>query len=191
MNNIINIIRSQVFDICTTFQTKTGDNPWKHINTVAEISERLAIDYNADKEIVILGAYLHDISNALEIGNPDDHHIHSMYAAEEMLIKHNYPSERIERVKKCVLHHRGSVTADKETVEEECVADADAISHIFNIPDLFYVAYAVKLLDADEGAEWVRKKLFNDFNKLSKRSKDIYSNRYEMLIKSVLSSPNM
>ena len=182
MQEIVKKIKNEVFKICEIYKTKTTNDDWTHIQKVVNISEHLAEKFNADKEIAVLGAYLHDISNPFEYGTPDDHHIYSAQLAEKMLKEHNYPGERIERVKKCVLHHRGSKIMIKETIEEECVADADAISHFYSIPGLFKVAYSLKSLSEEEGTVWIREKLDNDFCKLSQRAKDLYKDRYNLLI---------
>lgn len=46
-----------------------------------------------------------------------------MKIAEELLTKYNYPKDRIERVKQCVLNHRGSKDYPRNTIEEEIIAD--------------------------------------------------------------------
>jgi len=67
----------------------------------------LAKEYNADVEIVELGV-IHDISMPSNIGPQEEHHIYGAKIAEELLTKYNYPQDKIERVKQCVLNHRGS-----------------------------------------------------------------------------------
>ncbi|MCL2815705.1 MAG: HD domain-containing protein, partial [Oscillospiraceae bacterium] len=124
MQRIIEEIRSEVNKICEQYKETTNDDCSKHIHAVVAISEQLADKFNADKEIVVLGAYLHDVSCPAQYGSLDEHHIYSSQLAEKMLNKKNYPKERTERVIKCVLHHRGSKMEVKETIEEECVADA-------------------------------------------------------------------
>ena len=102
---------------------------------------------------------------------------------EELLTKLDYPKDKLELVKKCVLNHRGSTNLKRETVEEECVADADVIAHFDCIPSLFSLAYRDKDLSVQEGAELVKKKLERDYNKLSTRSKELLKDRYETIIK--------
>ena len=119
------IVKNNVRTVCETHRLKTGDDYWNHIQSVVRLSAQLSTKFNADNEIVVLGAYLHDISVPSEYGDFDDHHIYSTELAEKMLKRLEYPTPRIEHVKKCVLHHRGSKFMLKGTVEEECVADAD------------------------------------------------------------------
>ena len=67
---------------------------------------------------------------------------------------------------------------DKNTVEELCVADADAISHFDSIPSLLYLAYAERQMDIEEGKQFVKGKLERSFCKLSKESKEYYKDKY-------------
>ncbi len=128
------------------------------------------------------GALLHDISKPSKYGPPEEHHIYGAKIAEELLTNLNYPKDRIERVKNCVLNHRGSVNRPKDTIEEQCVADADVIAHFDCIPMLFSKAYQKMNLSLSDGEEWVRKKLERDYNKLSPRTKNLLKDRYENIL---------
>lgn len=59
----------------------------EHIRYVYEESINLAKKYNADEEVVRLGALLHDIALIRQIGDRKDHHINGKMIAEEMLSK--------------------------------------------------------------------------------------------------------
>ena len=107
------------------------------------------------------------------------HHIHGAEIAEELLKKFGYDKEKIDLVKKCIVSHRGSVILDKSTIEEKCVADADAISHFDNIPSLLYLAYVEKNMDIEEGKEFVKGKLQRSYQKLSEESKQHYIQKYK------------
>jgi uncharacterized protein len=50
-------------------------------------------------------------------------------------------------------NHRGSIAGERLSLEEICVADADAISHFDNIPSPLYLAYVKRNLGIDEGNE--------------------------------------
>ena len=94
----------------------------------------------------------------------------------------NYPKERIEHVKNCVLNHRGSKDRPRNTIEEQCVADADVIAHFDCIPSLFSLVYKEMNLSILDGKEYVRKKLERDYNKLSERTRKILEDRYRKII---------
>ena len=107
----------------------------------------------ADIEIVELGALLHDIAMPSEYGEREQHHIYGAEIAEQLLTELNYPKERIEQVKNCVLNHRGSKDRPRNTIEEQCVADADVIAHFDCIPSLFSLVYKEMNLSISDGKE--------------------------------------
>ena len=155
----------------------------EHIKYVVENAKDLAKKYNADIEIVELAALLHDIAIISKVGDREEHHINGSVIAEELLTKYNYPKDKIERVKQCILNHRGSKITNRNTIEEEIIADADAISHFDNITLLFLTALKRKGKNIKEASLWVKKKLDKDYNKLSGRSKLEQKSRYENIIK--------
>lgn len=153
-----------------------------HIKYVVKNALELADVYNADKEIVELGALLHDIAMPSKIGPREEHHIYGTQIAEELLTKYNYPKDRIERVKECVLRHRGSQDLPRNTLEEEIIADADVMAHFDSIPSLFSLAFKRLNLDIKEGTNYVKEKLERDYNKLSPRTRNYLKERYENII---------
>lgn len=62
-------------------------------------------------------------------------------------------------LQKCILNHRGSVKLERNSIEELCVADADAVSHFDSVPSLLYLAYVEKGMDIEHGSSFVRKSL--------------------------------
>ena len=102
--------------------------------------------------------------------------------AEQLLIELNYPKERIEQVKNCVLNHRGSKDRPRNTIEEQCVADADVIAHFDCIPSLFSLVYKEMNLSISDGKEYVRRKLERDYNKLSPRTRELLKDRYKNIV---------
>ena len=176
-------IKQELLLRCEQFREKSGYDFWnEHIKYVVENAIKLAQNYGADVEIVELGALLHDIAMPSEYGERDLHHIYGAEIAEQLLTELNFPKERIERVKNCVLNHRGSTDRARNTLEEQCVADADVIAHFDCIPSLFSLVYKEKRLSISDGKEYVRKKLERDYNKLSDRTKDILKERYNNII---------
>lgn len=88
----------------------------------------------------------------------------------------------IELVKKCVFNHSGRNKNKRETIEEYCVSDADALAHFDRIPSLFSLAYNFHKMSLEEGREYVKKRLQGDYNDLSERSKQLYRNKYETIM---------
>ena len=175
-------IKQELLIRCEQFKEKDGYDFWnEHIKYVVENAIKLAQKYEADVEIVELGALLHDIAMPSEYGERSLHHIYGAEIAEQLLTELKFPKERIEKVKNCVLNHRGSIDRPRNTIEEQCVADADVIAHFDCIPSLFSLAYKEMNLSALDGKEYVKKKLERDYNKLSSRTKEILKDRYKKI----------
>lgn len=183
MSEITEKIRKELLVRCEKSKEKNGYDFWnEHIKYVVQNAIKLANEYGADVEIVELGALLHDIAMPSEYGEREQHHIYEAEIAEQLLTELDYPKERIEKVKNCVLNHRGSKNKPRNTIEEQCVADADVIAHFDCIPSLFSLAYKEINLSVSDGKEYVRNKLERDYNKLSPRTREILEDRYKNII---------
>lgn len=184
MSEITEKIKVELLKRCEKSKEKDGYDFWnEHIKYVVENAVKLAKKYNADVEIVELGALLHDIAMPSDYGEREKHHIFGAEIAEQLLTELNYPKDRMERVKNCVLNHRGSEDRPRETIEEQCVADADVMAHFACIPSLFSLVYKEMNLSISDGAEYVKKKLERDYGKLSSQSRELLKDRYENIIK--------
>jgi uncharacterized protein len=156
-----------------------------HIKPVVKYAVYLAEQYGADAEIVELGALLHDISMPSEYGERSEHHIYSAEMAETLLTELNYPQARIGLVRKCVFNHAGRNAHLRDTLEENCVADADALAHFDRIPSLFCLAFNIHGMSLDEGREYVKGRLQGDINGLSERTKLMYKSKLEAIMQNV------
>lgn len=188
MSKITENIKQELITRCNIYKEKYNYDFWNdHIKYVVKNAIELAKEYGADIEIVELGALLHDIAMPSEFGSREEHHIYGVKIADELLTKLDYPEDRKERVKECVLRHRGSKDLPRNTIEEQCVADGDVMAHFDCIPSLFQLAFGKNEmgLSIEEGTEFVKRKLERDYNKLSPRTKEILKDKYEK-IKSIL-----
>lgn len=149
-----------------------------HFLPVVKYATKLAEKRNADKEIVEISAWLHDVGGV--IYGRKDHHITGAKIAEEKLSKLNYPEERIEMVKHCILSHRGSQNIKRQSKEAEILAEADAMSHFDALPGLFRAYYVCekKYTQGQAGKE-VKQKLINSYNKLSKDAQKIIKPKFD------------
>ena len=185
MSEVIENIRKELLERCKVYNEKYGYDFWNdHIKYVVKNATELARKYNADLEIVELGALLHDISMPSEVGPREEHNVYGAKIADELLTKLNYPEDRKERVKECVLRHRGSKDLPRNTIEEQCVADADVIAHFDCIPSLFHLAFGKneKDMSIEDGTEFIKKKLERDYSKLSDRTREEIKDRYENIM---------
>lgn len=145
-----------------------GYGDWQyHILSVVANSKILAKKLKADMEIVEIAALLHDYAGILNIEFYPEHHIHGARFAEEILLKFDYPEERIERIKHCILAHRGSKNIPQETLEAKIIASADAMAHFDNIHSLMYLAFVEYKMDIEKGTAFVLGKLERSWQKLT------------------------
>lgn len=184
MSEIIENIKEDLIKRCNTYNKKYNYDFWNdHIKFVVKNAVELAKEYGADIEIVELGALLHDIAMPSEYGSREEHNVYGVEIADELLTKMNYPEDRKERVKECVLRHRGSKDLPRNTIEEQCVADADVLAHFDCIPSLFHLVYNEMNLSVKDGEEYLKKKLERDYNKLSKKTRTIVESRYNSILR--------
>jgi uncharacterized protein len=111
-----------------------------HILPVVKNALMLAEKLNADKEVVEVAAYLHDIGRASkrdEFVKENEHHTIGAKKTREILAGFGCDEEFIKKVEHCVLTHRGRKGPDPETIEAEIIANADAMAHYDTFLDLF------------------------------------------------------
>ena len=184
MEQIIKDLTILVENACKSNNNIFGYGIWSnHIKPMLSLGQKLAEEYEADKEIVVISILLRDLAGIENKEHAKEHHIIGAQRAEEILQHYNYPKDKLDKIKKCILNHRSSVNNYKNTVEEKCVADADAIIHLFEIGSLFYAAYKEMGKNLEDGQRWIKEKLEKDYKKLSKKGKEKYKNEFESVLK--------
>ena len=184
IETIKNRIEHIVEQACAADTNIFGYDIWTHhILQVVQNGKQLAPRFNADPEIVEFAALLHDYASIKDEALYADHHIHGPIEAEKLLKRFGYPEEKTETVKDAIATHRASVTIEHRSAEGECLANADAMSHIEQAPSLLYLAYVHHGMDIDEGRLWVKAKLQRSWEKLREDVQDIVRDRYEAALK--------
>jgi len=192
MSKIVDQIKKELLEVVNQYKITDNYDFWnEHIKYVVDNAIILAKKCGADTEIVELGALLHDISLPYNYGLREEHHIYSAEIAEKLLKKYKYPEEKITRVKKCVFNHRNRQKTPRTSIEEECVADADILSHLENIPMLFSKAYIVLKLSHADGAKYVKEKLKEDYNDLTPSTQLLYKKDYDNVINVLFKGVNL
>jgi len=177
---MISEISNTVENACRSEKNKFGYGIWSHhIISVVEYSLKLAGKTRADKEIVEIAALLHDYASIIDYEMYKEHHLHGAEEATRILKAYGYPDSKTEIVRECIKSHRGSVPLKKSSKEAVCIADADAIAHIVNVPSLLCLTYKEKEMEIEEGKEFVRSKLQRSWQKLSDEAKDLINAEYE------------
>lgn len=180
--DILNGLQKEVYSRCLKETNKFGMGCYYHIAAVVKNAEILSEKYGADREIVMIAAWLHDIASITDYDLYELHHIHGAEMAYGILKEYNYDDKKIALVQECIKNHRGSINLEKNSIEELCVADADAISHFDSVPSLLHLAYVKKGMDIEAGKEFVKAKLIRSFQKLSADSKKYYQEKFEKVM---------
>ena len=184
IETIINSIEQIVERACAADTNIFGYDIWTHhILKVVENTKRLAPCFNADPEILEIAALLHDYASIKDKALYADHHIHSPIEAEKLLKRFGYPEEKTEAVKDTIATHRASVPREHRSAEGECLANADAMSHIEQVPSLLYLSYIHHGMEIDEGKIWVKAKLQRSWQKLREDVQDMVRDVYEAALK--------
>jgi uncharacterized protein len=154
-----------------------------HFVFVHKIAKEIAEKLGADVELVEIAAWLHDIGSI--IYGRSDHHITGAEISEKKLNELGYPKDRIEKIKLCILNHRGSKeeTNHRNFLEAQILADADAIDSFNNISRLFLSAFVYERLSLDEAKNSIKTKLQNKYNQLSlSDSKELIKQKYDAIM---------
>lgn len=177
--NLVGRVRAQVERACAAPGNTFGYGIWTHhIVSVVSFGRELSARLGADAEIVELAALLHDYAGIKDVRLEPDHHLHSADEAQRMLDALGYPIKRTERVAACIYTHRASQGLLPETLEARCLASADAMAHIAQVPSLLHLAYVEKGLGIGEGAAWVAAKLRRSYGKLCPEARELIETRY-------------
>ncbi|WP_129407870.1 HD domain-containing protein [Marinitoga lauensis] len=117
INFVYNYVLNQVFD---------DTHDIGHVLRVTKYAEEIAIEENADVEMVIIAALLHDIARHDEvIGKIRDHALEGAKKAEIYLKSINYP--KYKEVSYCIENHRFSKGIIPDTLEAKILQDADRL----------------------------------------------------------------
>lgn len=149
-----------------------------HLIPVVNHATKLADELGGDKEVILIAAWLHDIGSIIH--GRKDHHITGVKIAEEKLKELQYPAEKIELVKKCILNHRGSQQNRRDSIEEQVIVEADAMSNFDNIAGIFKAAFIYEDKTQGEAKDSVRQKLERKWKQLRfENSKKIIKPKFE------------
>jgi len=176
---IINEVKEFVKRECEKPTSNYGHEPFEfHFKPAVKYAKELSEKLDADKEIVVISTWLHDIGSIIH--GRENHHETGAEVAEEKLKELDYPEKKIELVKGCIKNHRSSIDNPRSTLEEKIVAEADALSCFDDIPGLFQVAFKYEDKDRKEGIESVKRKIQNQWESLHfEESREIIRPKYE------------
>lgn len=176
-NDISRLVKKSCYSKNNVF-TETVWN--YHIVPVVKHSLMLGKKLKADLEVLEMAALLHDYAVSTDIKFYDKHHLHGARLAHDLLVKYNFPAEKIRQIKDCIINHRGSIKSKRKTVEEKIIASADAMAHVTELADMFYLTYGVHKFMTGEGAKWLKAKMQRSWDKIMPEGKKLIEKEYKI-----------
>lgn len=172
--------QSKIYD--KTQNCQIGQTWQFHLLPVIKNACMLAERYGADKDVVEIASIFHDYADLLDFANRDNHHILGAELAEGILIQDGFSQDFVDKVKLCIVNHRASVVNEKFSIEEICVADGDAISHLDSVVELIcWRAYLGE--DIMTCNNFVKNKIIKSYSKMSAQTQELMKDKYESIMK--------
>jgi len=138
------------------------DYRFEHTLAVVRLGRWLAPQVNADEDILICAAWLHDCRKRLGHKGPDKHAGDAACALDEILESTDFPRHKIPAVRHAILNHVGlSLSEPLEPLETACLWDIDKLSklgaasliHFIGITPAFQPASTLEVLE--KGEKWL------------------------------------
>ncbi len=188
MSQIVEKMRREIMERSDRFEeqtkgTKDEYNIYReHIQYVYKYVVLLSKDKNVDKEVLELSALLHDISMTDMTLDRSRHNEFGVDIAEQLLRENDYPEDKVQLVKKCILNHSKRRSDYRTTEEERILVDADGLSHFDAINKLYSLPSLVMGLSEEDAVHFVQDKLTGDYNELSDDLKYLVKDKYDMVM---------
>lgn len=188
MIDIVSKMKQEIINRSNSFEeqtkgTKDEYNIYReHIQFVYKYVCLLSKDKNVDHEVLELSALLHDIAMTDKTLDRSRHNEYGSEIAEKLLRENNYPEEKTQFVKKCILNHSGKRAEYRTTEEEKILVDADGLSHFDSISNLYSLAHNVMELNDEESIKFIQDKLTRDYNEISDNLKYLIEEKYKMIM---------
>ena len=188
MSQIVEKMRQEIMERSARFEeqtkgTKDEYNIYReHIQYVYKYVVLLSKDKNVDKEVLELSALLHDISMTDMTLDRSRHNEFGADIAEQLLRESNYPKDKVQLVKKCILNHSKKRREYRTTEEEQILVDADGLSHFDAIKKLYSLPSLVMGLSEEDSVRFVQDKLTGDYNELSDDLKCLVKDKYDSMM---------
>ena len=188
MSQIVEKMRREIMERSDRFEeqtkgTKDEYNIYReHIQYVYKYVVLLSKYKNVDKEVLELSALLHDISMTDITLDRSRHNEFGADIAERLLRENNYPEDKVQLVKKCILNHSKKRREYRTTEEEQILVDADGLSHFDAIKKLYSLPSLVMGLSEEDSVRFVQDKLTGDYNELSDDLKYLVKEKYDRVM---------
>ncbi|MBR4781406.1 MAG: HD domain-containing protein [Lachnospiraceae bacterium] len=188
MSQIVEKMRQEIMDRSARFEeqtkgTKDEYNIYReHIQYVYKYVVMLSKDKNVDREVLELVALLHDISMTDMALDRSRHNEYGAEIAEQLLRENNYPEDKTQLVKRCILNHSKRRQQYRSTEEEQILVDADGLSHFDVVKTLYSLPSKVMGLSEEDSVRFAQDKMTGDYNELSDDLKYLAKEKYDRIM---------
>ena len=188
MSDIVRKMQQEIINRSNSFEeqtkgTKDEYNIYReHIQYVYKYVCLLSKDKDVDHEVLELSALLHDIAMTDKSLDRSKHNEYGSEIAEKLLRENDYPEEKVQFVKKCILNHSSKRAEYRTTEEEKILVDADGLSHFDSIRNLYNLAHNVMDLNDEDTIKFIQDKLTRDYNEISAELKYLIKDKYDKVI---------
>jgi len=188
MSEIVQKMQQEIINRSNNFEdqtrgTKDEYNIYsEHIQYVYKYVCLLSKDKDVDHEVLELSALLHDIAMTDRTLDRSKHNEYGSVIVEQLLRENNYPEDKIQFVKKCILNHSSKRAEFRTTEEERILVDADGLSHFDSINNLYNLAHNVMELNDEDTIRFIQDKLTRDYNEISDDLKYLIDDKYNRIM---------
>ena len=188
MSDIVSKMKQEIINRSNSFEeqtrgTKDEYNIYnEHIQYVYKYVCLLSKDKNVDHEVLELSALLHDIAMTDKSLDRSRHNEYGAEIVEQLLRENNYPEDKVQFVKKCILNHSSKRAEFRTTEEERILVDADGLSHFDSINNLYNLAHNVMDLNDDDTIKFIQDKLTRDYTEISDDLKYLIQDKYDKIM---------
>ena len=184
MSDIVSKMKQEIINRSNLFEEQTKDTKdeyniyREHIQYVYKYVCLLSKDKDVDHEVLELSALLHDIAMTDRTLDRSKHNKYGSEIDETLLRENNYPEDKIQFVKKCILNHSSKRAEYRTTEEEKILVNADGLSHFDSINNLYSLAHNVMELNDEDTIKFIQDKLTRDYNEISNELKYLIQDKY-------------
>jgi uncharacterized protein len=128
----------------------------EHLAPVARFAGLLALRLGADREVVELAAWLHDLAAVRDFATLAVHPAEGARLARTLLAGMGVSSAKAEAVCRCIAAHSAPVAPGAGALEEVCLSNADVLAQLARPAYWLHYLYGVRGLSREDGLAWLR-----------------------------------
>jgi hypothetical protein len=166
----LNLLRREVEKLYTA-QTQTAD-PWidwsypNHVLVVADLTQKIAVAQQANSELAVAGALLHDVADAVTARHDPMHEAKSLELAQELLQKSGFSDTDMAFIVDEIIKPHSCKELMPTVLEGKVMATADGAAHFLtDFYPLFCWRHYGPIDDYGAFKEWMLAKMKRDITK--------------------------